>query len=119
MTHAHLIKALGYLAERTRTGRKGLRWGEITGCAFQARLTVHPTPHQLQPTHFTGRLMGNGLQGLPSGSRGGRGGNSGTRSNRKYFHHRWQEPELIIISVLQMRTWRLSGNVTFPRSYNY
>lgn len=47
MTHAHLIKALGCLAQRTRTGRKGLRLGEITSCVFQARITVYPTPHQL------------------------------------------------------------------------
>lgn len=88
MTHAHLVKALGCLTERTRTGRKGLRWAEITGYAFQARLTVHPPPHPLQPTYFTGRPMGKGLQGLPSRSRGGGGGNSGTSPNRKYFPHR-------------------------------
>lgn len=36
-------QALGCLVERTRIRRKGLRQGEMTSCAFLARLTTYPT----------------------------------------------------------------------------
>lgn len=102
MAYTHLLKAWGCLAERTRTRKKGS--GRVrASCASQARLTPSPLPvTSANSLHL--QSPGKELYAIFPGRREV-GEETGT-SRGSYFPYRCQEPELIIISTLQMMKWR-------------